>query len=62
MSGTQFPESDTVGIELSVWTVTGHNGTVRGKHYFDAEQGKGLFVKRTDIAKILLPTLCVKLN
>eukprot|EP01084_Bolivina_argentea_P282332 483249_1 len=46
----EFCEGEAIGLELDTWTPAGHNGTVRGKTYFDAPAGRGYFTRRNDIS------------
>eukprot|EP01084_Bolivina_argentea_P146347 256279_1 len=35
---TEFAKGEVIGLELDTWTPAGHNGTVRGKIYFNAQE------------------------
>jgi len=42
---------------LSTWTPAGHNGTVRGKKYFSAADGRGYFTRRESITNVVVPVV-----
>ena len=50
---TEFAMDEVIGLELDTWTPNGHNGTIRGKSYFKTHVGRGYFIRRSDILKIL---------
>eukprot|EP01083_Nonionella_stella_P091559 256049_1 len=50
---TEFAKSEVIGLQLDTWTPAGHNGTVRNKKYFEAEDGYGYFTRRSSIAALL---------
>ena len=52
---TEFAKGEVIGLELDKSTPAGHNGTVRGKKYFEAQNGRGYFTRRTSISKVIIP-------
>eukprot|EP01083_Nonionella_stella_P266704 901844_1 len=52
---TEFAKGEVIGLELDTWTPAGHNGTVRGKIYFNAQEGRGYFTRRSNILNVVLP-------
>ena len=41
-----------VGVELDQWSANGHNGKVKGRTYFKASPGCGMFARRSSIMKL----------
>ena len=54
---TEFAKGEVIGLELSTWTPAGHNGTVRGKKYFSAADGRGYFTRRESINNVVVPVV-----
>jgi len=52
---TEFAKGEVIGLQLDTWTPAGHNGTVRGKKYFEAQDGRGYFTRRSSIANTVIP-------
>eukprot|EP00483_Globobulimina_turgida_P005071 UN05081 len=50
---TDFTKGEIIGLELDSWTPAGHNGTVRGKKYFNALDGRGYFTRRASIGQVV---------
>ena len=44
---------EMIGIELDQWSANGHNGKVKGKTYFKASPGCGMFARRGSIMQKL---------
>ena len=49
----EFAKGEIIGLVLDSFTPVGHNGTVRGKKYFEAQDGKGYFTRRLSIENIV---------
>ena len=41
-----------MGVELDQWSANGHNGKVKGRTYFKASPGCGMFARRSSILKL----------
>merc|ERR1712154_19983 len=52
---TEFAKGEVIGLQLDTWTPAGHNGTVRGKKYFEAQDGRGYFTRRSSISNVVIP-------
>ena len=52
----KFDEEEMIGIEADTWDPSGHDGSVRGRKYFRARKGRGLFTRRLSIAEVIDPT------
>ncbi|ETO31191.1 hypothetical protein RFI_05930, partial [Reticulomyxa filosa] len=52
---TDFTKGEIIGLELDTWNPCGHNGTVRGKKYFEANVGRGHFTRRGSISQVVIP-------
>eukprot|EP01084_Bolivina_argentea_P244544 409645_1 len=52
---TEFAKGEVIGLQLDTWTPAGHNGTVRGKKYFVAQDGRGYFTRRSSISNVVIP-------
>ena len=52
---TEFAEGEVVGLQLDTWSPAGHNGIVRGKKYFEAQDGRGYFTRPTSISSVVAP-------
>jgi len=53
---THFSHNEEmIGIELDSWIHNGHDGNVKGKRYFMAAPGRGVFVHRNNVAHVVLP-------
>ena len=52
---TEFAKGEVIGLQLDTWTPAGHNGTVRGKKYFEAQEGRGYFTRRSQISNVVIP-------
>ena len=50
---TDFAKEEVIGLELDSWTAAAHNGTVRGKQYFVAQEGRGFFASRSAITAVV---------
>ena len=50
---THFIEGGIIGLELDEWFTNGHNGTIDGKKYFNAQKGKGYFATRDAVQNIM---------
>eukprot|EP01084_Bolivina_argentea_P290396 498808_1 len=50
---TKFAKGEVIGLQLDKWTIAGHNGTVRDETYFEAEDGRGYFTRRTNISNVV---------
>lgn len=50
---TQFAKGLVVGLELSEWSPTGGDGTVKGNQYFVCAKGRAYFTRSANVAKVL---------
>ena len=55
MGATEFAKGEVIGLQLDQWIPAGHNGTVRGKKYFESQNGRGYFTRRTAISNVVIP-------
>ncbi|ETO30233.1 restin-like protein, partial [Reticulomyxa filosa] len=46
-------EEEVFGIELDQWDAAANDGSKNGKRYFSCKNGRGMFVKRSNIIKVL---------
>ncbi|ETO05946.1 hypothetical protein RFI_31451, partial [Reticulomyxa filosa] len=52
---TAFTQGEIIGLELDTWDPHGHNGTIRSRKYFEANEGRGYFTKRELISQVVIP-------
>ncbi|ETO09191.1 hypothetical protein RFI_28196, partial [Reticulomyxa filosa] len=52
---TAFTQGEIIGLELDTWDSYGHNGTIRDRKYFEANEGRGYFTKRELISQVVIP-------
>lgn len=54
----EFTDGEVVGVSLDAWIPHGHDGTVKGRKYFDAPSGRGYFTRRESISSIIRDVVC----
>ena len=51
---TEFSKDEPViGIELEEWSANANDGSIEGKRYFDAEPGKGFFIRKQSYMNLM---------
>lgn len=53
IGNTDFAKGELIGLEMETWDSEGHDGTRKGKRYFECKAGHGKWTRREKIERYL---------